>query len=125
MTTDNNCSVHRCNKSVKGLGLCPNHYQQDWRKKNPINYAYHTLKENAKRRDKEFYLTYGQFRNFCSETGYIEMKGKNGTSFSIDRIDPEQGYHINNIRVLTLSANGTLGRKPESKWDIPEIHVPF
>ncbi len=115
----------KCSKPVIGLGLCPKHYQQDWRKKNPISYTYHTLKSNAKRRDKEFYLTFGQFRNFCIESGYIKMKGKNGTSFSIDRIDPEQGYYLGNIRILTLASNGTLGVKPESKWNVPDIHVPF
>ncbi len=121
--TTNKCS--KCNELSIGLDLCIKHYQQDWREKNPIRYAYHTLKGNAKRRNKEFYLTYSQFRNFCNETGYIEMKGKSATSFSIDRINCEQGYHINNIRVLTLSSNGVIGAKPEPKWNIPEIYVPF
>ena len=63
------------------------------------------LKHNAKRRQKEFDLTYEQFIEFCIETDYLVGKGKTKHSYSIDRIDNSKGYTLSNIRILTLSAN--------------------
>lgn len=73
-------------------------------------YTYNILHQNAKRRGKEFKLTLEEFKTFCDETNYIELKGETKKSDSIDRIDPRKGYEIGNIQVLSLQANSSKGR---------------
>lgn len=70
-----------------------------------IKASYYNLRGNAKRRNKEFDLTLEQFREFCIRTEYHLGKGKTKTSYSIDRIDDNKGYTLDNIRILTLSEN--------------------
>ena len=68
------------------------------------------LKNNAKRRGKEFLLTLEQFTDFatCYQINYGKKRTKD--TWTIDRIDPDRGYSIDNIQPLTLSANS------EKRW---------
>lgn len=77
----------------------------EWIKKNPIRAAYLDLKNNAKRRGKDFKLTFEQFKQFCIKTKYIDVKGRGKESYHIDRIDENKGYTIDNIQILTNSQN--------------------
>lgn len=76
-----------------------------YKQKNPEKYYFNILRTNAKRRRKEFILTIDEFIQFCKETGYLQNKGKRKESASIDRIDTNKGYSIDNIQVLSLSDN--------------------
>ena len=91
--------------------LCPSCHSKKMRKKNPVRYAYDTLKSNSKRRGKEFTLTFEEFSQFCHATDYIQGKGVTKDSYSIDRIDNSRGYTIDNIQILTVSENRKKGRK--------------
>lgn len=71
--------------------------------------AYCNLRTNAKRRGKEFDLTFEQFSQFCIESDYIRGKGKKSTSYSIDRINNDGGYTIDNIAVMELGHNSRKG----------------
>ena len=107
------CAVRGCkHKAAKGRKICYKHKQKKYRKKYPINDAYYHLKSNAKRRGKVFDLTFEQFKEFATQTAYIDKRGRRGTCLSIDRIDNTLGYTITNIRPLTVSANS-------SKHDCP------
>lgn len=86
-------------------------YQREYRKRNPLKYAYLTLKHNAKRRGHAFELTFEDFKAFCYVTDYIGKKGITKTSYSIDRIDNTKGYILSNIRVVTVSDNSKKGTK--------------
>lgn len=74
------------------------------------------LRRSAKTRHIPFTLTLEQFRKFCSETGYIEKRGQHPESLTIDRIDPNEGYHIWNIRVLTHAENSEQGVNNAPRW---------
>jgi len=76
-----------------------------WKKANPLRYAYQSLKDNAKRRGKEFDISFDQFKDFCIKTAYIQNRGRLAGSFHIDRIDETGGYTLDNIQVLTNSEN--------------------
>jgi len=76
-----------------------------WRKKYPLKAAYQTLKYNAKRRGKEFDLTFEQFKEFAIKTKYEKKRGVYADSYHIDRIDETKGYTIDNIQVLTNVQN--------------------
>ena len=96
----------KCGKTAaKGRSKCYPCIDLAFKTKNPEKYAYKNLKHNAKNRGKEFAITFEEFKEFCFKTEYIKGKGKSCESLSIDRIDNEKGYTIDNIRVLTLSDN--------------------
>lgn len=104
------CCAYKCsNKQSKKDRFCSKHSKRYQKEVNPINYAYNTLKCNAKRRGKSFELTLDQFKEFCQQTDYINLKGKTASSLSIDRIKQSEGYHYNNIQPLTLSENSKKG----------------
>ena len=91
-----------CQRKLKSKG---NYCSKCQRLKNPYKYAYQTLKDNAKRRGKEFSLTFEQFREFAVETDYITRKGIRKNSIHIDRKNEKLGYTIDNIQPLTNSEN--------------------
>lgn len=79
--------------------------KRSWREKNPIKAAYGNLKSNAKKRNKEFNLTFEDFKELCEETDYMKKKGKTSVSYHIDRIDRDKGYTKTNIQILTNRGN--------------------
>ena len=74
-------------------------------KQNLIAWSYRTLKANAKRRGKAFSLTLNDFAFFCYETNLLTTRGTKSTSFTVDRISDQYGYHVGNIQLLTNSDN--------------------
>ncbi len=68
-------------------------------------YAYNNLKYSAKLRHIEFHLSFEDFMEFCAITGYLELRGKEPHSFSIDRIKTDRPYEMGNIRILTYADN--------------------
>jgi hypothetical protein len=87
------------------------------RERNPVKYCYLNLKHNAKRRGVAFELTFEEFVQFCYATNYMAGKGRTRTSYSIDRIDNDKGYTLDNIRVIPLHENSRKGNKKlEYDW---------
>jgi hypothetical protein len=76
-----------------------------WRESNPIRAAFLNLKNNAKRRGKEFLLSFEEFCEFASKNKIVYGKKRNKDTWSIDRIDSSKGYSIDNIQLLTLAEN--------------------
>lgn len=104
------CCAYRCsNKRSKKDRFCPKHSKRYQKEVNPINYTYNIWKSNAKRRGKSFKVTLDQFKEFCQQTDYINLKGKTASGLSIDRIKQSEGYNYNNIQLLTLSENSKKG----------------
>lgn len=100
------CAIVYCaNKSAKGRLICCKHARQSQKIKNPTRYYFDQLRGNAKRRGKTFTITIEYFRDFCAKTNYLDLKGRFGDCYQIDRIDPRKGYEPGNIQVLTNSAN--------------------
>ena len=114
------CCAYRCsNLKSKKDRFCPKHRKRYDKEFNTVSYVFNILRSNAKRRGKSFELTLQEFTQFCEETDYINKRGKTGKSASIDRIDSSKGYHINNIRILSLSENSRKGNKD------PDEDLPF
>lgn len=102
MRTARPCSSADCQKPARPKRTqCPTCSAHG----NPARYAYRHLKANAKRRGKDFTLTFAQFEAFAIETRYLAKCGKSATSYTIDRIDPTRGYHADNIQALTNREN--------------------
>jgi hypothetical protein len=104
------CATKYCRNYARAdLKICNKCHMRQYKKRHPINYYYNVLRNNAKRRGKEFELTLDDFKKFCKETNYIELKGKEKNSATIDRINHKKGYTIDNIRILSLSDNSKKG----------------
>lgn len=70
-------------------------------------YAYNNLKSSARKRHIGFDLSFDDFVEFCSVTGYLEARGQAPESLTIDRIKTNQPYRIGNLRVLTHADNSS------------------
>jgi hypothetical protein len=112
------CAVRFCRKTkAKKDSLCPCCRKRRQKITDPVRYTFNALKNNAKRRGKEFSISLEYFKGFCIETGYIESKGRRFDSMTIDRIDSRRGYVEGNIRVLSNSANASKGNNDNN--DLP------
>lgn len=101
------CSTKYCKNITKSGKRCATCKNRDYRLRNPLKYAYQTLKDNAKRRKKVFSLTFEEFKDLCTETQYMKKKGVFRTSYHLDRIDEETGYVKGNIQILQNHENVT------------------
>lgn len=73
--------------------------------RHPMRYSFYVLKNNAKRRQVVFGLTFEDFKKFAGKTDYMNGKGITSEAYHIDRIDERKGYFKNNIQMLTNSQN--------------------
>ena len=102
----NVCVVSHCGKSTaKGYVICFKHKREKQKLENPSRYWFDVLRQNARRRQKEFSLTIEEFRKFCAETNYLELKGRSAGMYTIDRKDNKKGYEYGNLQILTVSQN--------------------
>jgi hypothetical protein len=126
------CVKHSENEINKhNKGLCKNaycrrpHQIHGWqcyectRKKyiasHQLEYSYGILRRNARRRHKEFTLTFEQFKKFAIKNDYLRKKGITAKSFQIDRKDETKGYHNWNIQCITLRENVHKSNKHRAK----------
>lgn len=95
---------------------------------NPLLYSYRVLRNNAKRRKKDFSLTFEEFKIFAEQNDYMNKRGTRAKSFQVDRIDEEKGYHAWNIQCITLRENIHKYRRHKKAMGIDFIDpdpVPF
>ncbi len=70
-----------------------------------MRYTYNLLKSNARKRKKEFTLTFEHFVEICNNSEYMQKKGRKASSLTLDRVLNELGYGDGNLAVVTKSAN--------------------
>lgn len=100
------CAVRYCRKRrEKHRRICRRCRERLYVINNPVTVAYRRLKNHAKERGISFSLTFLEFEEFCLMTGYLDMKGREKMSFSVDRVNNQYGYSADNIQVMTLSDN--------------------
>jgi len=79
-----------------------------FKEKHPLKYFFNKLRSRARERGHEFTLTFLEYEHFATTSGYAALKGKTKYSLSLNRKDPERGYHADNIEAVTLSMNTRL-----------------
>lgn len=99
--------------------MCWKCIARDKKARDPYGYYLSKLKWNAKRRDIQVLLTKEEFTQWCIENNYLEEKGREGSSATIDRIDPSKGYSIDNMQKMTKSENS------RKRWVDYYSSVPF
>lgn len=111
---------------------CSKHHARLVKARNPLRYYYNLTKQAAKQRGKPWELPYDEYERLAIASGYDKQRGREGTSLSIDRIDNDLGYSLDNIRITTKSENGSKKHrqmfvpffKGLSESDKPEKHGP-
>ena len=110
------CKVAFCRKLPRDIGthpkshqLCGKHYKELWRMNNPVHCAYDNLRASARKRKIEFTLTLEEFKALVEPTRYMDEKGCTRYCLHIDRIEATQGYHFDNLQVLTCTENVVKG----------------
>lgn len=87
---------------------------REWRRRNPECILVHSAKRRAKEKGIVFELTTEncpRVPEFCPILGIkLEMrpdgvKGPWNASPTLDRIDPNKGYTVDNVRVISFQAN--------------------
>lgn len=99
------CITKYCRKPGYRGNYCHSCHKRRYKERHPERYAYSNLKQNAKRRGKEFDLTFEDFLAFVIKTNYMVSKGRYKESYHIDRIDETKGYTVDNIQVITNTEN--------------------
>ncbi|MFA6066868.1 MAG: hypothetical protein WC707_06830 [Candidatus Babeliaceae bacterium] len=109
LCTHNGCTTDHAPNRL----LCYKHRSQAFKENNYLMYTFNALRNNARRRRKEFLLTIQEFAIFCNDTAYLERKGQNPYSATIDRIKSDQGYSYDNIQIMdhidnTMKSNSDI-----------------
>ena len=112
------CTVFGCRKKHVPekwggkLHLCPRHRQERWRRRNPRQAAFATLRDHARGRRIPFTLTFAHFLAITEAAGFWDKDpASHGDRLSVDRIDPSLGYSNDNVQVLTVSENVIKGNR--------------
>ena len=81
-----------------------------WLKENhPATYVMNAMRNRARARRVPWKITLAQFKDWCAATGYLEKRGHGKGLATIDRINADLGYTIDNIQILEFLENCTKG----------------
>lgn len=120
------CVAHGCKKKKNPKDrFCSRHSKMFQKINNPLRYHYNLLKSNARKRSISFGVSLEEFKDFCEEHNYLELKGKNKNSISIDRKDPRIGYYRKNMQPLTLAENSAKMHEDRKKYADDYDDLPF
>ncbi len=97
------CTAFCKNKAAKSKRFC--HTCRSRAYTDPLLKKFLNLKSSAKRKGREFALTFDFFRDLASSTGYDRESGIRSLNLHVDRIDPLRGYLPDNVRVITAHEN--------------------
>ena len=98
------CETKSCKKQSERK-YCHSCNIKVFKENNPEKYSYFVLKNNAKRRGKEFSITFDYFLLFVKKHNYIAGKGITKNGLHIDRINESMGYVEGNLQVMTNTEN--------------------
>lgn len=115
------CKTKHCRNNTNGY--CNTCLSRRKRERNPMRYAYDTLKANCYRRKgwHFFYLTFDEFKQYAIETEYLSKKGITKTGYSIDCKDQTMGYFIGNIRTVPATVNNKKRKRSLVYEYVPEL----
>ena len=112
------CETKHCYRDNKGRSYCSTCRSRQWRKANPLRAAYLSLKSRARFRGIPFKLTMEEWKRWCAENKYMELRGREASSMTVDRdydfdsYGRKAPYAYWNMVMRTKSENS--GKK--SKW---------
>lgn len=104
---DGKCVIRFCRRNrSQSRHRCSTCEKRKFKEANPEKNCYDNLKQNARKRGKEFDLTFDDFMIFLKRNPeYMIRKGRGALFLSIDRIRNHIGYTLKNIRSVTIRYN--------------------
>lgn len=111
MSKKRKCTVCGKRYAREKRRLCTTCASRRYRKNNPISAKLNDIRNRARQRGIPFDVPLAEFKRFCYRTGYMQTKGRGKGYMSLDRIDNEKGYFIENLQVLEYSENSIKGTK--------------
>lgn len=107
----NNCHTKYCRKPQQHGYFCYACKKREWRATHPLQDAFYNLRHSARRRDIPFLLSLVDFQTLSCRYDYLNRRGKQAHSFTVDRIDSSKGYALENLRVISNSDNVAKGNR--------------
>lgn len=108
LTRRKKCTTKRCPRpQQKGL-YCYRCAHRNYKAKYPYHYYYYQARSNAKRRGIPFLLSLAQFKSIWQahpKAWKEKLEGNTYRTWTLDRVDNNLPYQLDNIQVLTLHAN--------------------
>lgn len=101
------CKTKNCKNEANAGYFCNSCKTRKYRKLHPDRAAFYALKSNAKRRGKDFQLSFSDFKAFCIKCNYFKKRGIARDNYHIDRIDETKGYILSNLQILKNHENVT------------------
>lgn len=119
------CQVRHCRNPApraydpdpKAGAICSKCKMRAWRANNPVRDAYANIKNSAHRRGITFRLTLQEFSEWVVATDYLQHRGRTAGSLTVDRIDSERGYELDNLQILANFENGLKGSYEQEEDD--------
>ena len=106
MASKRKCSTPYCRKNVDAGTICSTCRSRKLKRENPLYYHFNALKQNAKRRKKEFKLTFDEWCLFWLVRHVQWNQRLEGiVGWEVDRIDNNKPYQFDNIQLLTKVRN--------------------
>jgi hypothetical protein len=121
------CFTPHCRRRARqGRNFCCTCQDKKWRERHPMRYLWKNLKSHAKARSKAFTITFEQWEAFCLRTRYHELVGNDAEGMTVDRDNPNRGYHADNIVMRTRSENCRRQFVPyfKSQYPVPAFQPP-
>ena len=111
----------QCNnkEAAKGRSICETCKSRNWVNKNPYRATWHWIKESAKKRNLPFTLDFNWFKTLCDNTGYIQKRGRLTDQLTIERINPDYGYHHHNVMITPKRFNSENRKDTFINEDLP------
>ncbi|CAB4162672.1 hypothetical protein UFOVP783_91 [uncultured Caudovirales phage] len=105
------CIAHECGNVVYQKGrvisrYCTRHRAIRQRANDPVAAYYADLRHHAKERGVGCSLTLAEWRVWQAQVGFFDNAAEERAArMSVDRIDPNKGYSLDNIQPLTVAEN--------------------
>lgn len=100
------CKTPYCgNKAAKHRTVCHKCKSQKFKESKPFRYFYNLHKQKAKQRCVPWKLSFQQYKKVWLESGKWDEKLAGVGDWSMDRIDINRGYEIENVRIIPISLN--------------------
>lgn len=111
------CKNNDCdNFAAENRRICNTCKSHKFKQRYPFKYFYNNYKQNAKKRNIPWDLSFDEFKQIWQESGKWEEK-LNGENWSFQRKRINEGYHYDNIEVIPIYLNVDLFWTKE-RWEI-------
>jgi len=86
--------------------------------KNHLNQAYHSCKQNAKKRKIQFLLSFDEWLSIWVQSGKLEKRGAAPNQYCMARFNDSGHYQVGNVKIITMAENNKeqVSTKHTMEW---------